>query len=445
MSLKKPIILTVLILLLAACAQAELSLTAPTEPSATPTLAPTATAVLTPIPTPLAIEGLTVAFWYPYDQPERILAMEKLAADFNAANPYGLTVDVAAFPDLDTMAAAYDRAILRSEPRPNLLLAPAPYLASLYAHDQVIHLDEYISQSADKLSAAALLAGQSLEQQFAFPFSQTFTVLVYNQGLGRELGFREVPQTTAEFEAQVCAAAQEEGTLGFVTHSAAQSIMPWLYAFGEDGLATHRDGYDFTAGEVGEAFTFLRSLWQQECLTLVREDFSPRLDAPRVLVFAVDSAELDEQLMFYQIDEADEWTYLAFPAAGDKGVVGMQSQMLAVVDQTPEQNLAAWQFITFLTAPEAQAEWAAASGFLPVNADTDEILTAQTDLDAEWLSLLDFASLAQPDPNLPSWPIVQPAVEDALLAILWAEDQGDLNENLALLMDTITELVGEAR
>jgi ABC-type glycerol-3-phosphate transport system substrate-binding protein len=180
-------------------------------------------------------------------------------------------------------------------------------------------------------------------------------------------------------------------------------------------------------------------------MMLVREDFSPRLDAPRVLVFSADSADLDEQLARYQADPGDEWVYLAFSASGDEGVVGMQSQMLGIVDQSPEQNLAAWQFIQFLAAPEAQAEWAAASGFLPVNAAADEVLAAQSDVDPQWLSLLDFAPLSQPDPNLPSWPIVQPAVEDALLAVLWAEDQSDLNENLAILMDTIAELVEEAR
>ena len=178
---------------------------------------------------------------------------------------------------------------------------------------------------------------------------------------------------------------------------------------------------------------------------LAREDFSPRLDAARVLAFVASTTELDEQLARYQVNPGDKWVYLTFPTLDGAGVVGMQPQMLAVVDHSLEQNLATWQFIRFLTTKEAQAEWDAASGFLPVNADANAILTAQTDLDPAWISLLDYAPLAQPDPSLPSWPIVQPAVEDAFLAILSAQDQSEVNENLGVLMDTIEELVGEAR
>jgi sn-glycerol 3-phosphate transport system substrate-binding protein len=61
--------------------------------------------------------------------------------------------------------------------------------------------------------------------------------------------------------------------------------------------------------------------------------------------------------------------------------VGGGASLWIVKDKTPEQTAAAWDFVKYLTKPDVQSTWAAATGYVPVRtsaADIDPIKTTYT-------------------------------------------------------------------
>jgi sn-glycerol 3-phosphate transport system substrate-binding protein len=110
-------------------------------------------------------------------------------------------------------------------------------------------------------------------------------------------------------------------------------------------------------------------------------------------------------------------------ATGDGGVV-VGGGGLSLTATDPAKQAAGWQFMTFLTSPESQSIWAAATGYAPVRTsavERPEIVQAWQEVPAlrtAYDQLLDGAeNEATAGPMVGDMAAVRDAVEEALTAM----------------------------
>ncbi len=201
-------------------------------------------------------EGVTVQFWHVYsDAPGE--ALQALVDEFNDTNPYGITVDAldqGRYSDVEDKVNAG----IQSGDLPDVVMAYTNALADWYSVGFVADLVPYIDDPEYGLTVEELAdlyphlkeAGSTPDGAWiAYPMTQSANVLVLNYTWAEELGFAELPATSAELKELVCAAAAENtekggdfaGTGGMVYFPSATNWLHWLYAFGGDELNDARD------------------------------------------------------------------------------------------------------------------------------------------------------------------------------------------------------------
>lgn len=440
----------------------------PPPPTDTEAAPPTSTVIpKTPTPTappaafgiPLSqLSGVQVEFWHVWRYGDRQQGLTNLVRSFNRDNPYGITVTVASYEDIQD---AFHTAIQTGE-LPNALLSYVNILAGWYQNESVIDLAPYLTHSTvgfseeereDFYPGVLELGENPAGAQIALPISQSLTTLYYNQTWAKELGFETPPRTSEELLDQACAAAQanalandpdQQRTGGLVLYPGASNIMGWLYAFGDEGLTTQKTGYHFSTPKAREMGSFLRELWQKGCA--FQTESYPNLEfATRQALFTMrSSADIAYQQEAFQAQGArdDAWTLLPFPGPEGKKAVNTLGQTVSIVRSTPEEELATWLFLKYLLDPEAQTAWVKASGYYPVRESVEKQLAGHRSDHPQWASGLELIQYGQAEPVLPSWGAVRWAVFDAFQTII-AGEQVKISVQLEELDTTAAELAAE--
>ena len=115
-----------------------------------------------------------------------------------------------------------------------------------------------------------------------------------------------------------------------------------------------------------------------------------------------------------------------------------------VLDSTPEEQLASWLFIKWLTEPWAQAQLAQASGNFPVREGSLEHMGLLPQAHPQWKAALDLLPLARHEPGFASWGTVRWAVSDAATQIFRYYFEIEQTSRLAELLDqTANDLHGK--
>jgi ABC-type glycerol-3-phosphate transport system substrate-binding protein len=290
-------------------------------------------------------------------------------------------------------------------------------------------------------------------ERAGWPISQSINVMFYNTTWAQELGFDSPPANAAEFKEQACAASaandadedpENDGTGGLVMHTNTSNIMSFVYAFGGTGLDDAGDGYDFTSQEIVDVALYLKDLQDSGC-TLTTESYPNPEFATRKALFVMSSTnDLIYQLnAFEDAGNSDEWSLIPFLGPDGSMAVDAFGQYIGIVKTTPEQDLASWLFIKYLTSPEIQARWNQASAYFPTQSSTIPLLADYSAENAIWAFGLDLIQYGQSEPALASWTSVRNAVGDAFLAIIESETEEEVLTILEELNATAAELLAE--
>jgi ABC-type glycerol-3-phosphate transport system substrate-binding protein len=226
-------------------------------------------------------------------------------------------------------------------------------------------------------------------------------------------------------------------------YAGASNYMSWLYAFGDDGLDDTGAGYDFSSDASVATATFLKDLWDSGC-TLTTESYPNPEFATRKALFVMSStAGLPYQIAaFEEAGSDDAWAFEPF--VGDAGTaVDAFGQYVGIVNTTPEENMASWLFVKYLTSPEAQATWIEGSAYFPTQDTTLPLIQDYVDANPIWSTGLALTDVAGYEPALASWTSVRRAVGDAFNEILQAESPDAIPGILENLDATAAELVAE--
>jgi multiple sugar transport system substrate-binding protein/sn-glycerol 3-phosphate transport system substrate-binding protein len=467
--------ITLLSLLAAGCAPAatEAPTAAPTTaPEAQPTdVPPTEAMEATTAPEPTAepteemmLEvdptGQSITFWHAMSSGANLEGMTAVVDAFNANNEYGITVEAIAQGSQSELETAVNGAITTGE-LPNLTMGFPNGLTLWNSLGVIIPMNDLIADPNFGLTEAELSAifpgpysaGTLADgSQIGLPMHQSAQIIFYNNTWAEELGFDSPPATSAEFKAQACAAAaannadddpDNDGTGGYVYFPDASMVSPWIWAFDGEYINAAGDGYDLNNQAVIDVAVFFKDLFDNGCTLFTPSFPNPEFAARQALFATSSSAGIPFQRGAMEAAEStDEWSAIPYPGPNGTLTVDAFGQMVGIVGTNPEQDLASWIFLRYLTSPETQAEWISYTSYFPSQTTTD--VGSLPENDPVWAEAYDLLPLGKAEPNLAAHGAVRGQIRDAFFAILDAEDQAgivvildDLNASAA---ETVADL-----
>ncbi|NMC78818.1 MAG: ABC transporter substrate-binding protein [Chloroflexi bacterium] len=369
----------ILLICLAACTPQSSTPTEPASPETAATTPPEATpeASLSGAPSEPA-QPVTVTFWYPYGEGSwtgDFLAQK--ISEFNEANP-DIVVEGQSYQDYASIIEGVQRAAAGK----NL-----PSIATIgFGYDDYI-INSGLAQPLNPLlgdNADAFLQDfyPTLLQVttrdgvvYGIPLALSVAEIFYFPDLFEQAGLdpENPPQTWEEF---IVAANTIHEKLGIYGATFALDD-PWILetAIRSNGAELlSEDGK--TANLDSETAIKVLSDWGDGAANgsiLYNADFMQTLQsfgAKQVAMFAVSSYGT-----VYYHDSLPEVKAMAFPAGEGytfKSPAGGNS--LYVLGNDDAERAAAMKFIEFLSSPEANAEWAENSGYLPTRASSLEVM-----------------------------------------------------------------------
>jgi ABC-type glycerol-3-phosphate transport system substrate-binding protein len=410
------------------------------------------------------LSGTTVSYWHPYNEGDpRKEAMDAIVEDFNANNEYGITVEALGQADYSDIEDKINAGI-QSGDLPSIAQAYTSALNNWNTVGVVADLEPLIydpvyglseEELADIYPSVLELGLTSDGQRLGWPISQSANAVVYNFSWAQELGFDNAPTTPEEFKAQVCAAAEanltddnpdNDGGTGMVWFPSSGNLLSFIHAFGGDLMNDDGTAYEFNTPEAVAAAMFVNELRDAGC-TFETESYPNPEQGERLALVTFSSTS---GLRYYGYafadagNETDVWGFLPFPGPDGGQGTNAYTQTVGIMKSTPEQELASWLFIKFLTSPENQADWIEASGYLPTQYSVEAMLTDYIANVPQYQSTLAIAELGQGEPEtFAAWYSVRRAFGDAAAELYAATSEEEVIAILAELDITAAELVTE--
>jgi len=276
--------------------------------------------------------------------------------------------------------------------------------------------------------------------RMGFPPNRSMEVMYYNMDWLQELGYDGPPKTWAEFAEMACAATDAEaGTIGYEINTDASRFASMV--FSRHGTYFEADGsaFDYTNDTVIETMTFIKDLYDQGCVTLVAESYGDQTDFGNYkTLFTIGSSS---GLPYYdsavKSGEQGEFVWSVAPLpymdGGDEPVMNIYGASVSVPQTTPEQELAAWLFIKWYTAPEQNARWAKISNYFPVRASAAEAMSDYFDANPTFKEAFDLLQYGTYEAQwCACYEEVRRLMEDAYSAIL---DGADIEATMTQLQE----------
>lgn len=410
----------------------------------------------TPVPAiavlPESLRGRVVRFWHPYSGEAQIL-LDLMIQEFNKTNPWGIRVESQAVSGFSALTTSLRQAF-EAGAMPEVWTALNYQALQLDADGKVVaDLTPYIGDAIYGLSPeeqgdflpsvwnqeripAPALKGRASQQgkHLGLPWARNGDLLFYNRTWAQELGFATPPETPTGFRDQACAAARfvashsarlTEGVGGWMILGTPSELIGWLYAFGAEIARPDGRGYQFDTPEARQAMDFLAQLASQKCLWQASQPEPLQAMMERQAMFAVVSlSDLANLRPASAAEEkADLWQWIPFPSPLNQPVVVAYGYSLYLTQSTPEQELAGWLFMRWLTSPENQARWAQFNFLYPSRQSATEKLRRQTLPNPDWAMALSYQSLLRPEPYYVSWQRVRWSLNDALSQLIASQGQ----------------------
>ncbi len=433
--------------------------------SATPGLRATQPQPATPSPKPTSrptsslkvqaadLRNVRVALWHPWSGETGALVQD-LVRKFNLENEWGILAQSTYQGNLDGLNDQV-QAALKSGSLPNIVVGTSYQAQSWNANGKLVDLGSLVddpvwgltSQEQADFYPVFWEQDDAAGKRWGVPAQSSGQLLFYNLTWANALGFDKPPLTPVEFRQQACAASKanlqdddpdNDHTGGWIVSNEYSALLGWIYAFGGEMVAPSGKGYQFDTKAVRDAFTFLRSLYDQGCAWLT-ESQAPDSDfAARRGLFAAGSVtDLPYQdQAFRQAGNSDRWTVIAFPSPAREPAIDVYGTSFEMFTSPPAEQLASWLFIKWLLTPENQARLAAASSAFPPGASALDSMQAYAGSHPQWSAAAALLPEAHGEPALESWGTVRWALFDAgtqLFRYYFTVDQ----------VSNLTKLLGE--
>ena len=405
----------------------------------------------------------TVLFWHVWGSGSAAEGIAQIVQEFNDSNEWGITVEAIDQGNQGDLQDAVNAAVATGE-LPNVTPGFPNAIATWHSVGVIAELNDFINdehfgltaEEQDAIYQANLASGLLADgTQIGMPIHQSANVLFYNHTWAQELGFDAPPATADEFKEQACAAAaanneddnpDNDGTGGWVSRGVgASDVASWLFAFGGSFLNEAGDGYNMNNEQMQAVALFLKDLRDNDCWFVIDGFPNPEFAGRQALFATSSTAGLPFQASaFEDAGNDDEWGLVAFPGPDGNVAINAFGQLIGVVDQNPEVNLASWIWLKHFTSPEIQAQWINFSAYFPSQSTTEQFMGNYVAENPIYATGLELSQYGQSEPNLASWGVVRGEISDAFNAII-AADAAEVDSLLADLDATAAQALADSQ
>ncbi|MCD4673152.1 MAG: extracellular solute-binding protein [Anaerolineaceae bacterium] len=380
---------------------------------------------------PEKLRGLVIQFWHPWSG-KAAQTFADLAYEFNTTNLWGIYVEPVAAGGVGGVYDGVNALLTEQEATPHVVAAPIEQLLAWQQDENiVIDLNPYIfsteygltNDQRNDFQPAFWEHDQVDGRQLGIPAQRTTRVLFYNQSWAEELGFDQPPATSAEFQAQACAAAQallddddtqNDGLGGYITNIDPLTTLSWMLAFEADLPDLDFEKYSFRSDETEDMFIFQRSLFDEDCAWNSRLPEPYEYFANRQALFY--SGTLQDLTMQAQtsrrLGNPDQWIILPFPGPEGNRKILTYGPSFGILVASPEEQLASWLFIRWLSVPRNQVDLVESTDALPVSQTAIQMLDEYQRRFPQWAASLNWIPDAQTAPRAAEWRIIRRMLED---------------------------------
>lgn len=385
-----------------------------------------------------------VLIWYTHDgaREQALLDMFDL---FNLSNPHGITV---AGEHVGGHNELYHQMLLGIEggPLPQIVEAYQNQAQAYHRAGVIADLEPYMASTLwglttkerrDFIPEFLQLDNVDGVQTALLP-NRSMEVLYYNQQWLEELGFDDAPTDWDTFTA-MCAAAssqpfsgsQGERSLGILWERDASRLASIIFSMGGDVMNAGRSSYTYDTPVARRALTLMRDIVNAGGAALTGDNGDLDAFIAGEVLFAQRSSagasQLDEA-----IGDRFSWNVAGLPTTERVPVENVYGASLAVLKNTPEQQLASWLFIKWFTQAEQQDRWSTATGYFPVRK------SIANRLGPYFRVAYNLLPYGRPEPSVGGYEPVRALVVETMVAVIGGADipstldqlETDANETL---------------
>ncbi len=386
--------------------------------------------------------GQTITFWHQHSGIRQDMLVE-IVDDFNATNPYGITVieeNQGGYGDIFNKMLV----LLGTMDTPNLVVAYQNQAATYQVVDGLIDLWPLVRSAEWGYSEEELadffpgFLQSDVNPTFGnmllgFPPNRSMEMLYYNLSWLQELGYDGPPTTPEEFAEMACAATENEysgatgagRSIGYEISIDASRYASWTFAFGGDMFDYDGGTYTLDSEAAVDAMTFLQDLTARGCMDIVTERFGDQTNfgQGRTLFTVGSSSGFPFYRQAIEAGATFEWSVGAIPHVTPEPVMNVYGASVSIPAGHPaEEELATWLFLKYYTSTEVQADWAVASNYFPVRASVADGLGDYFDADPAYATAFSFLEYGVAEPPVPGYDFVRNLIAGEMAAILEGAD-----------------------
>lgn len=299
-----------------------------------------------------------VEFWSPFGTGTGAEALNALVAEFNATHP---TIKVNHRGRTDDLAQAYKVALAGGVP-PDIAWEAPEWFSDMYTEEVLVPIETLATRDGhDTSSIWPGVWGTALDgRQWGYPFEIGSEAMIYNQDRFEEAGIARAPATWDEYLVMAKKLSNpEQSEFGIHPGYANYITVQWIWR-NKGRLVSP----DLTVATLTDPRTVDALQWYCDLETkhLVVGGSLESGTAASIVVHSGWYAHV--QRLHFAAGTAPT----PIPVDGERVSLSYYKE-LVIFRTTNAREEAAWTFIKWLMDPQRQAEWAIATGYLPISRD----------------------------------------------------------------------------
>lgn len=390
--------------------------------------------------------GATIAYWYQHTGANGD-AMQKMIADFNATNPWKITVKGEYAGPYDQIYNKMVAAIAAGNP-PELVVAYQNQSATYQVNNALVDMNAYVSDpkwgiGKDIGDFFEGFINQDVNAQFGgkrlgFPPNRSLEVMYWDMTLLKSVGITAPPKTWDEFAAD-CQKVTNKDTYGYALDNLdASHVYALVISRGGEFARPDGKGYTLNTPQMKASMIYMRGLLTQGVARKIPKKYDDQTDFGNgKAAFTLSSTS---GLTFYDKavkankDGPFQWGIAPVPqlAATGAPAIDLYGASVSISRSTPQKQLAAWLFIKWFSEPAQQAQWAHVSKYFPVRKSAEKLISDLFDADANFAAAWKILKIAKlkAEPPFAGYDLVRDAITAAYSKVL---DGADVDSTLAAL------------
>ncbi len=382
-----------------------------------------------------AVDGVEITkpveltFWHRQTGDSEVL-QQKLIDEFQAANP---TIKIKA-ESLGDYNKLYQKAIaaIQANAAPDLIAAYENQAAEYYDAGALVPFDDYVNSKKYGLSEAdlkdyvsAYLEATRFSQyggkMLTFPYTKSDLVMYSNMEVLRAAGIDRPAGTWEEFLAQ-CRKVVAIGKQCYALEVSASTYDGFVFSFGGDLVSPDGKKTLFDQPATTKTLQLYETLAKEKLAYQIQgTDDQNDVLAGRAAYMIRSSTSVPRLASGFK-DNA-KWQVSIIP----QGTTGRPSTVLfganiSMMKSTPEKQLAAWQFVKWLTSKDVTARWGLdpSNGYFPVRQSSLDSAAAKKFMDdnPRFQQAFEISKQGRVEPSVLGWQEARNAIEDAVGSIL---------------------------